>query len=1158
MRISLIKIASILCTICLMMACGAHYKQGESVHTVDELNAMAQLWRYRDLDSAAYYARRAYEMGGRYTHGRNMACNMLGFVAFERIEYDEALYWYEQVDRYSSCQLERLVADVGRMNVFQRTADNLAFYESKGKADQRLTHINEEVELFTPAELNRLQWATNDMHMVTALHHYSIGQRPEAHAEMSLVIEDEVLRTDTAQWLMYLYLKGIGLDVEGDTREQRMLRRYTYLNNCLRTSRTKGYGYFAGLASSGLAQLLADSVRMDYIAQYRPNSFAELTTIPIPAALKGNALIAPSFVLATEAMQMLEAYGDRYGAVNATIQIASLYNRIGEHDIALDTLQRVLGQIALLPIPDALCHLYEESSLAYAGLGDKASSDEHRNLYLDLLETTRQDKELESRYNSLRRQSHTMGILFVVMLVGIAAFVVMLILLSRRRRSQGNGYEQQLRNHLQEAEKRVYLHQMHIGRNKRDNVVRKASFSMVTGMMPYIDRIVHEVERLQLPEVWEDEPQRSRKLAYITELTQEINGLNEILTHWIKGKQGMVGLHVESFALSEVFDMLEGSATSFAMKELMFEVKPTDAVVKADKALTFFMLNTLADNARKFTPHGGKVSIDAQVSDDYVELSVSDTGPGMTSEEIARILSEKVYDAATIGQQLPSEQRKNKGSGFGLLNCKGIIEKYRKTDELFEVCRLGIESVSGEGSRFWFRLPKSTRRVLAMVLLTMVPWSMEAQTEVLTDTQAEVQADVQEEYSTLPYDSLLVKASAFADSVYYANVDGRYGEAIRYADSAIVYLNEHHCQYASTYIGVINAISGDTDTETRWWLSGYATDYHTILDIRNELAVANLALRRWNEYRYNNRIYNDLYKLVSEDRSLAAYCDDMQRYYNNTLVAVIVLVLLLVGYLVVILYAFMGRIENTYLNIESAEDDERRAQHEANRLHVQNMVIDNCLSTIKHETVYYPNRIKHLVERLPQHDERKQIQELIDYYKVVFTTLTNCASHQLDEITFRRSVVTVSELMAEVACYHAKACRKYLEAQKLQMTPCEAVVSCDPHLILFLMEQLIDASLATSPTDSLSLTAKSEGGFVRFSMENHSRELSREALHSLFSPSPERITCTPDGKLVGMEYIIAREIIREHDGYFGHIGCRINAEPTTNGYTIWFTIPEVK
>lgn len=1116
----------------LLAACSARGGHAHGAHESDVLNIAAYTWRYRNLDSATYYAWRSFEEASHDVHGRTVACNMMGFVAFEQMDYDGALYWYDQVDKYSGCELERFVADVGRMNVYQRTADNLAFYESKVRAAKRLEHINEEVYLFGPLEQRRLQSAVTDMHMVAALHHYMIGQRPEANAEMGLVVENEVLRADTAQWLMYLYLKGIGLDVEGDTREQRMLRRYTYLANCLRTSRSKGYGYFAGLASSGLSQLLADAERMEYIVQHRPNSFAELM-------LEHTEQDNFSFALAIDALHLLDAYGDRYGAVNAMVQIASIYNRMGQYEVALDTLQHVYDRIGEMPIPDALCHLYEESSLAYAGLGDKTSSDHYRNLYLDLLETTRQDKELESRYLSLQQRSRMMNILFVAVSVGIILFVALLFVVSRRRRKQGGGYEQQLRDHLQEAEKRVYLHQMHIARNKRDNVVRKASFSMVTGMMPYIDRIAHEVERLQQPVVWDDEELRGRKLAYIAELTEEINGLNELLTQWIKGGQGMVGLHIESFALSDVFDMIERSNASFALKGLTLSVQPTDAVVKADKALTFFMLNTLADNARKFTPDGGQVTVAAQVTDNYVELSVSDTGLGMTAEEIAHILGEKVYDAAAIGQQLPDEQRKNKGSGFGLLNCKGIIEKYRKTDAVFDVCRLGIDSQPGQGSRFWFRLPKSVRRLMALLLIVLMPCRMVADTSSATDVQS--------------YDQLLLFASGFADSVYYANVEGRYVDALRYADSAIVYLNSHHRKYATSYIGELTSTVGEIDVETRWWLSDYATDYHTILDIRNEMAVANLALRRWSDYRYNNRIYNDLYKLISEDRSLASYCDDMQRYYGNMVVAIVVLVLLLVGYLGMILYTFVGRIENTYRDIEMVEDDERRAQHEANRLHVQNMVLDNCLSTIKHETVYYPNRIRQLVARLPQHDERKQMQELIDYYKVVFTTLTGCASRQLGEVTFRRSVVSVSHLIDEAVNYHAKRCRSCPDAPSMHAEVCEASVACDPHLAIFLLEQLI---AACSPEDRLMLAASVDADFVRFSLTNSSRAMKPEMLHSLFNPSSGHVALHADSGIGGVEYVVARQIIREHDENFGHVGCRIKAEPSAGGYTVWFTLPK--
>ena len=86
-------------------------------------------------------------------------------------------------------------------------------------------------------------------------------------------------------------------------------------------------------------------------------------------------------------------------------------------------------------------------------------------------------------------------------------------------------------------------------------------------------------------------------------------------------------------------------------------------------------------------------------------------------------------------------------------------------------------------------------------------------------------------------------------------------------------------------------------------------------------------------------------------------------------------------------------------------------------LHVQNMVLDNCLSTIKHETIYYPNRIKRIVDRLNRQDnislqeEKQQLQtisELVSYYKDIFTLLSSCASRQLDDITFRRAEVNVA------------------------------------------------------------------------------------------------------------------------------------------------------
>ena len=181
------------------VGCTVHGGHGDASHPADDLNRKAQAWHYRDLDSAVHYALRAYEVSAHYSHGRIVACNTLGFVATMRMHYDEALQWYSEVYKRAGCELERLVADVGQMEVYQRTADNLAFYDCRVRADKRLQHINEEVAGFIPTEQKRLQSTVTRMHMVTAQYYFMMGQRLEANAEMHRVEVDEAFSADTVQ-----------------------------------------------------------------------------------------------------------------------------------------------------------------------------------------------------------------------------------------------------------------------------------------------------------------------------------------------------------------------------------------------------------------------------------------------------------------------------------------------------------------------------------------------------------------------------------------------------------------------------------------------------------------------------------------------------------------------------------------------------------------------------------------------------------------------------------------------------------------------------------------------------------------------------------------------------------------------------------------------
>ena len=438
----------------------------------------------------------------------------------------------------------------------------------------------------------------------------------------------------------------------------------------------------------------------------------------------------------------------------------------------------------------------------------KAKSDYNRNIYLDILEDTRQDKELESRYLALEKESTQLNALLFFVVVGFVLVFLFFWFFNKRSKVKNKIHlhrlqemldicqeitaaipadartEEEVIDAIQSAvapkmedllgvkdirienrrlvlpqhmgkdelamvkvitpyiqwaldngmtsislgderrrlEKQRYIYEQHIAGNKRQNLVKKACMSIVNGIHPYIDRIINEVHKLNRKGFINDEKIKREKYQYIDELVTTINEYNDILALWIKMKQGTLSLNVETFGLNELFELLRKGNRAFEMKRQHLEVIPTDACVKADKALTLFMINTLAENARKYTPQGGTVRIYARSEKDYVEISVEDNGCGLSVDDVARIVGEKIYDSRIIGMNDAidrEELRKNKGSGFGLMNCKGIIEKYRKTNDLFKVCLFNVESTLGKGSRFYFRLPVGVRKTLTMLLLCM-------------------------------------------------------------------------------------------------------------------------------------------------------------------------------------------------------------------------------------------------------------------------------------------------------------------------------------------------------------------------------------------------------------------------------------------------------
>ncbi|RLC95801.1 MAG: hypothetical protein DRI77_09490 [Chloroflexi bacterium] len=112
--------------------------------------------------------------------------------------------------------------------------------------------------------------------------------------------------------------------------------------------------------------------------------------------------------------------------------------------------------------------------------------------------------------------------------------------------------------------------------------------------------------------------------------------------------------------------------------------------IQADKEKMRVVLDNLISNALKFTPAGGGVRVALCSKDDEVEITVSDTGIGIPSEELERIFDRfyQVEDHMT---------RRHGGMGLGLSIVKGLVELHSG--------RVWAESIPGQGSRFVVVLP---------------------------------------------------------------------------------------------------------------------------------------------------------------------------------------------------------------------------------------------------------------------------------------------------------------------------------------------------------------------------------------------------------------------------------------------------------------------
>ena len=122
-------------------------------------------------------------------------------------------------------------------------------------------------------------------------------------------------------------------------------------------------------------------------------------------------------------------------------------------------------------------------------------------------------------------------------------------------------------------------------------------------------------------------------------------------------------------------------------------IPPSLPTISADPDRLQQVILNLLDNAIKFTPGGGQVTLAVTQREDEIEVSVQDTGRGMSDQE-----RERAFESYYRGE--------GGGAGLGLTIARAIVEAHGG--------QMGIESSVGQGTSVWFTLRQAQDSALSL------------------------------------------------------------------------------------------------------------------------------------------------------------------------------------------------------------------------------------------------------------------------------------------------------------------------------------------------------------------------------------------------------------------------------------------------------------
>jgi signal transduction histidine kinase len=212
-------------------------------------------------------------------------------------------------------------------------------------------------------------------------------------------------------------------------------------------------------------------------------------------------------------------------------------------------------------------------------------------------------------------------------------------------------------------------------------------------------RIQGYAETLLIRDAQLDDETRRRHLQTVLQQCRSLNKRIGELFELSKLEAAQEPLRCEPFVLAELIqDVVQGAQLDAQRRGVRLAMAPpgelATALVLADIALIERVLQNLIDNALKYTPRGGAVTVQAVAQDNRLRVVVSDTGAGIAPDDLPFVF-ERYFRAHAPGPADAGEEPD--GTGLGLAIVKRILDLHGSPVQ--------VRSTPRQGTSFEFALP---------------------------------------------------------------------------------------------------------------------------------------------------------------------------------------------------------------------------------------------------------------------------------------------------------------------------------------------------------------------------------------------------------------------------------------------------------------------